>query len=80
MAASFIIQQAIRMFAYACLRDTQSPSSQYLTHKENNLCLENKDTITHNHSQAPSFWLDNRTQRVRAVTHIFSVWRSYGCI
>lgn len=58
------------MFTYACLRDTHSPSSQHLTHKENNMCLENKDTITHNHSQTLSFWLDDRTHTVHALMHV----------
>lgn len=40
------------MFTYACLRDTHSSSSQYLRHKDNNLCLDNKDTVTLLHTVA----------------------------
>lgn len=64
------------MFTYACLIDTHSPSSQYLTYKENNLCVENKDTITHNHSYTLSFWLDNRTHTHSTCSdaHVETLW------
>lgn len=53
------------MFTYACLRDTHSSSSHYLTHNGNDLCLENKDTVTQNHSHALSLWHQHTTHPCR---------------
>lgn len=63
------------MLTYACLRDTHSSSSHYLTHNGNDLCLENKDAITQNHSYALSLWHQRTTHPCSDAYGRLDTWK-----
>lgn len=56
MHGRFIHNATANQDVHLCMseRHTLSIITQHLTHKENDLCLENKDTIAYHHSSTHS--------------------------